>query len=477
MDKKTTDIDLEKQKTPEEKVRFALDYMRNCLSKGDKPNFKDFWSAKQLCITAFKNGLNSYSRDAFWKEFVELSSEGKKLQEIFDEHALFTEEQISLAIEAMEKDFENLQDHIDLSPEAFLDNKFYQKLQNELSLLNNLASRLNSLRKELLSVKIRSKIKSILFNRLGSLGDGVFPKRKTLILKIAEAFESDINLFVEKFNKKEEKRPLYELKQQIKDLQLMAKNLSLPTKTFSTVRLELSKIWDLIKELEDKKKKFLSEKKQAQKKDKDLIEEKINLYAKKIEEDPSQKLFKEQKELSSLILSTLEFKEDKQELISLLNKVSKPLIEQKKALKEREKENKLEVYFKKIDSIKELDSMEKIYQDFFTLSETVQAYSLDDEDFAVLEEKMSAVEDYIADKRNSLPVDTYDACSNLYNMEKQYKCKIKKRLEVYRKDYGRSGVDFAKGLRYKEILDKEKARLIKLDERLNELEEKLVDLE
>src|SRR3990170_1534184 len=82
----------------EEKVQFILEKMNLALSSKEKPDFRLFWDLKSMCLNLFKDHLNPTSRVEFWKKYLEISKEARKLKDLIDEQTSFEVEQIEITI-------------------------------------------------------------------------------------------------------------------------------------------------------------------------------------------------------------------------------------------------------------------------------------------------------------------------------------------------------------------------------------------
>ncbi|MFY9715395.1 MAG: hypothetical protein WAJ84_02175, partial [Candidatus Rhabdochlamydia sp.] len=282
----------------EKKIRLNLEFMRQALSQGSSPRFKDFWEVRKLCLSLFKEDMPVSIRADLWNSYIELASEAKQLKEIVDQQSAFAVEQIELAIQALEKDVADMNVVLELIADIVLpeecfslqkNREFYTVIQRELQLLNALAVKINSLRKELLKTEMRIRIKNKLLERLSVCGNQVFPRRKELIKQISEQFSQDVEYFVySQFREGEMKQlPGYVLREEIKYLQQIAKVLTLNTHVFSETRVKLSTCWDEIKNYEKERKKETQEKKLLFKQGFDLIAEKIQVFAASIHEETS----------------------------------------------------------------------------------------------------------------------------------------------------------------------------------------------
>jgi hypothetical protein len=63
----------------EDKIKLSLEEMKKAISKESRPDFKTFWEIKNSCLVIFKTPLNAVSREVFWKEYIEISNEGKRI--------------------------------------------------------------------------------------------------------------------------------------------------------------------------------------------------------------------------------------------------------------------------------------------------------------------------------------------------------------------------------------------------------------
>ena len=248
---------LKTEKHPEDKVRIAIDEMRELLSKSGK--LKEFWEAKRLCMEAFKEQMHPVKRAALWSDYIGLVDEARRLKEIYDEQATFAIEQIELAAKAVESDLERYDELVKKVPDLAFPRKpyplkkkerKYNGMQRELNFLGILASKLDSLRKETLQTEMRIREKNRLLQAISRLGDLVFPKRKELIKMISDEFLEDVTAFVEekfKDGKPTDEFPVYALLNDVRHLQHVGKLLTLNTGTFNKCRKKLSGCWDLLK--------------------------------------------------------------------------------------------------------------------------------------------------------------------------------------------------------------------------------------
>ena len=131
-----------------------------------------------------------------------------------------------------------------------------------------MASRIQTIRKELISIPTSMKHKGKLLQRLSSLGDQIFPRRKKMIQEMSTLFYEDVQRFMAKYFEtkttvsKEKSPPLYLLKEEIKAFQKMGKFFSISSECFFSTRKLLGKCFDTIKQKEKERRLGYQEKKQ-----------------------------------------------------------------------------------------------------------------------------------------------------------------------------------------------------------------------
>jgi len=494
--------------TPEEKIAHGLVFMRSSISQEGSPRFREFWEARRLILPLFKENLNSAIRSKLWNEYVELTVEARRLKEILEEQSSFAMEQIDLAIKALEDDVTNLEDLLENGAEIqfpthsqtmYQKEEVYTKIQRELNLLNNLASRLNGLRKEIIKTDMRIRFKTKFFKRLSDLGDHIFPKRKELIEAISSEFAKDIDSFSSKYFQGEEVvgAPYYALRDEIKTLQGMAKLFTLSSAVFTRTRLQLSECWDKVKVLEKEHKKEILEKRQVSSEFRQTIQDKIDELKGKVEGmtlvDVNQQLDLISEEMRNLPLS----RDDVRFLRDEFFQIRAPFrAEQERKAKELEEAEKVKLRVKreKIAALKEqvneliktgesLD-LEPLAIRFEEILEQIQSLEASRMEKQQIERTLRPLKDLLADKKEqSLLNLSEDDKKNLENFKavlqqkKDRRQEIKEQLEIYRKTLGGSNLDFEKAMQISELVDQEKERLEKANIAIEEIEEKISKFE
>lgn len=495
---------LESISSAEEKITLCLVFMRKSLSEAEVPRFKDFWEAKRVCLPLFKEGLAPAARSKLWAEYIELSTEVRRLKEILDEQSAFAVEQIDLAISALEKDLENYDQLLLQIPYLSIPEECrslkkkeegYVALQRELSLLNTLAAKVNSMRKEVLKTEMRIRFKNSFFERLSKIGDKIFPRRKELIKKVSTDFIDDIEAFA-KDDFDEQKTPLFSLREEIKALQYLAKELTLDTHAFTKTRLELSRLWDLLKEKEKDRKKEFTEKKEAYKKNVDLVMDKIKPLAERCKNEnfTLEEASKQMAEINALIKELDLGRDEVRFLRDEVHKAKQPVFDRMRALEEarekaldemhRQKREKLEQFKKQIEEMTSkvnTEALDVVSKERERLAKELDVLTLTPAERGLLEQSLKKLRDRILEKKekslSEADLRSIVELRKVLDDRKAQRQEIKTELETYRKALAGSGFDFEKAMRYRELLDEEKARLDKVNEAIGEIEEKIFELE
>ncbi|WP_100934218.1 hypothetical protein [Candidatus Chlamydia corallus] len=253
--------------SPEKKVAFILDKMRGALTATSQgPDLRLFWDLRKQCLPLFNDIEDMMKRADHWRCYIELTKEGRHLKTLQDEEGSFVVGQIDLAITCLEKDIIEFQEGIESKiledgDENFLESQaldkhrdFYKQHHTSLLWLSSFSSKIIDLRKELMNVGMRMRLKSKFFQRLSTLGNQVFPKRKEFIERVSRTFAEDVDAFVSKYfigsDKDTLKKTVFFLRKEIKNLQHAAKRLFVSSHVFSDTRLKLSKCWDQLKGME-----------------------------------------------------------------------------------------------------------------------------------------------------------------------------------------------------------------------------------
>ena len=479
--------------------------MRQTLSQGSSPRFKDFWEVRKLCLSLFKEDMPISIRADLWNSYIELASEAKQLKEIVDQHSAFAVEQIELAIQALEKDVADMNVVLELiadvviSEECFSlqkNREFYATIQRELQLLNALAVKINSLRKELLKTEMRIRIKNKLLERLSLCGNQVFPRRKELIKQISEQFSQDVEYFVySQFREGGMKQlPGYVLREEIKHLQQLAKVLTLNTHVFTETRVKLSTCWDEIKNYEKERKKETQEKKLLFKQGFDLVAEKIQAFTASVNEESSlQECDRQITEILAFMRTVLLGREEVQTLKEQLYSVKKPILEkareaekihmQKLKEKEKEKKDRLEKLSGDLKSLiqqaSEL-SLEQLTVQNKILEKTFEQNQWKQSEKQMLERLFKQVKDLINDNKEKtlmlLSEDDQKALEQLHIVlfeKKNRRKELKEQLEQYRKLLGGSGLDFEKTIMYRDLMETDKSVLEKINSSIIDIKKKI----
>lgn len=269
MELKKLITDLEAENPPEARLKLCLEFMRGALGV-QPPNFRDFWDAQKRCLPLFKENLAAADRAALWNEYVELSKDVRRLRTLVDEQSSFAQEQIQLALSAIDADLNAFDERLVQMPvlEMPLNSQIlagnletFKNLQGKLTLYGQLATRVQSMRKEVLSSPMRARTKNQLLEQLSKLGDRIFPPRKEIMQELGELYKAQVDQFIaEHFQDKRFKLPFYLLKDEIRAFQSLAKQLTLSTAVFQETRQKLSQCWDTVRIKDEERKKSQAEK-------------------------------------------------------------------------------------------------------------------------------------------------------------------------------------------------------------------------
>lgn len=502
-------LELNKEVNPEVKLQKIIDFMEASLSQTGTPQLKSFWDARTVCLQLFKENVSPALRTNLWAKYTELSKEARRLKEILDEQSAFAAEQIEIAIQALEADIANIPSSIEkMGPVDFgghsqwMEKKYpmYEAIQRELNLLNAQASRVNALRKELIRTEMRIRLKNKFFQRLSTIGDSVFPRRKELIKEISSQFSQDVDSFISQFfTNADVNEALFFLREEIKSLQGLAKVLTLNTHSFTHTRMRLSECWDKLKVLDKERKKERAQLKAAFKQNYDSVLEKIHAFVKGFAEGEISigEAQKKIDEISSYMRGVELGREEISSLREELNQARKPITEKLKAQeeernkqdqeRERLKRQKIEDLKQEIDHlVRNADTydVEKIVLEREALMEKINASATVKSEKNDMERMLKSLKDVIVEKQEkalmNLSDDDKQALQQLKEVlaqRKERRLESKTILDSVRKASGSSGYDFEQGLKFQEQIAQEKERLAKIDQGISEIERKIAELQ
>ncbi|PIS01547.1 MAG: hypothetical protein COT84_01890 [Chlamydiae bacterium CG10_big_fil_rev_8_21_14_0_10_35_9] len=494
--------------TPEEKLRFCLDSMKEAISQDKIPNFKQFWEVRRLCLPLFKENLSSFVRSSLWNEFLELTTEARKLKEILDEQSSFTLEQIDLALTDLEKDIALLQENKLEVPRAKLPDEsralkeslpHLADLQGEINLFNTLIARQSSLRKELMVTEMRIRHKNKFFRRISKIGDFLFPKRKEIIQQISEEFFAAVKSFVENHFQNGEilHAPYYALKDEVKAIQSIGKNLNLNNKVFSELRNLLSSFWDKLRDIEKDRKKEFTEKKAIFVENKQKVQELIDELSPKLADLTIQDADSEIDKIFSFMKTVELGKEEVRELKKQLAQFKAPIEEKKKLEQEKRIQLEQEQQKKRLQEIEAVKqkinecfnksgelNVESLQSEIKEIQSKIETLTLSKFEKQTLDRSLKPLKDLLIDLKEKALLNlseddlkSLDSLNQVLAERKKRRQDIKNQLEIYRKELGGSGFDFEKAMMYREMIDTEKERLEKVEEGIAEIEEKISEIE
>ncbi len=488
--------------TPEEKIAFGLGFMRQTISQeGGSPRFREFWEARRHTLPLFKEKVDVSIRSKLWGEFMELTQEARKLKEMLEQESTFAMEQIDLAIVALEADVARLGELLAEAPELpfspaagelYEKRDQYNAMQRELNLLNTLASRLNGLRKEILKTDMRIRFKTKFLKRLSELGDKIFPRRKELIDGVSSEFERDVTAFVERYFAAGQVggARYFELREAIKALQSTAKLLTLSSEVFTRTRVKLSECWDLVRELEKERKRFVAEVRQANSEKVNELQARIVALAGTAslrELDAAlEEVSREMRGLAELTRDDVRFLRDE------MSKVRAPLaaveadkqreLEQQERARQKAKRDRIDAYKARAQSAGKETPAEGLADELTALEGELNSLEVTNFEKQNLDRLLRPLRHLVAEHRERvfLTDDQRHTLENLraaLDQKKKRRAEIKEQLEQHRRSLASSGLDFEKAMALRESIEQEKEQLAKVEEGIEELETKMTELD
>ena len=489
-------------------LRLTLDFMQMCLAQSGTPRFKDFWEAKKFCIPLFKERMPGAARTELWAQYSLLSKEVKRLKEVLDEQSQFAVEQIDVAIQALEKEVEELEANlgkgkpleIEVLPEALQkEEAFYRGLQQQLNFLTALGSQIHSLRKELVKTDMRIRQKNKLFQRLSEAGDKIFPPRKEKVKTLSQAFIQDVKAFIDYyFSDEEVKGHGFFLREQIKQLQAIAKVMTLNTKAFSESRQLLSGCWDRLRENDKERRKVYEEKQGFFEENKAKVEEKIQAFSQKLADEGLSLTDADSAlaEISQFMRDVELGREQVKALRESIDQAKAPLQAQREA-EEAERKQREEERLKQ--RLEEVETLNQKAQQLIESAQTMKAEELETErdqllqairgsqllkqEKQVLERSLRPLRELVIERREQELMDLSDDdkeslrnFKEVLRQRKERRSEIKKQLEAYRKAQGSAGLDFEKSMEFNERMEQEKEKLEKVDQGIAQIELRLKEV-
>lgn len=495
--------ELEEKNDPEHKIVHAVQFMENALQRNNRPQFKHFWEARKLLVEFLKLEISPSFKQENWDKSGQLAQEARHLKGALEKQSAFAFEQIAIAIEALEKDLTQIEELEKKAPafslppncKAISETKgFYLEAQPQLNLLNAFASRVNSLRKELLKTELWGKQKNGFFLKLSSIGDEIFPKRKEMIKEVSDQFKKDVeNYKGAHFSEESLRLPLRVYREEIKALQGIAKLITLNTQCFNDTRKLLSECWQQVKEQEKERKKEFSKKKELYDQNEEEIRKRVTEYQEKAPSFTNEQALEELSDIAKQLRSSeMTHKQvtDSKNLISDERKKIHDKMASAQRLRDEEHKERLRKRKEQLTQIKEKASLLIEGDPSMPLEELVQKSDAITEEFAKLQpnrgEKMDfesitvALKDAIHEKREQtlleLPEDDQVALKQLQSLlveRKERRVSIKQQLERYRKEKGSSGLDIERAMAMLGQEDEEKKRLVKIDSGIQEIEQRI----
>lgn len=488
--------------SPDEKLRAIIDLMESTLSQSGTPQFKRFWEARKLAVELFKDNINPSFRSELWTKYGELTKQARALKDILDEQSSFACEQIEIAIQSLESEVSKIQSittqeakHLSFSfPKALKEKQDeYLSTQTELNLLNAAASRINALRKELIKTEMRIKQKNKFFQRLSSIGDSIFPRRKELIKFISQSFQADVDAFIRQhFSGNSVGVPFHILREEIKLLQTLAKSLTLNTQVFTSTRLSMSQCWDKIKDEEKERKKTRVQQKAIYKENSIALFELIGALDSALKEGTLHldEAFKQLDDITKKIRQTELGREEVKELKEALHKCQVEI----QSRKQREEDVRLEKKNEQdrinrqkfIDLKSEIEQLieqaptldhDHLHSNRDAVKEKIRHATLNKVQRMELDPLLRQIGDLLTLKRETalmmMSDDDRTTMNNLVSVHEQRLARrreIKAQLDNLRKAASASGLDFEQSINLTTQIEEEKQRFEQATEAVAEIE-------
>ena len=498
--------ELESQSEPEAKIQFTINFMESSLSQTGTPHFKSFWEARNLCLQLFKEPISPASRVGLWAKYNELSSEARRLKEILDEQSAFAVEQIEIAVKALEDDINHFDEQLVKMPPVdfavpckIIQDKLnlYQELQKQLNLLNTQASRITAMRKELIRTDMRVRQKNRFFQRLSSIGDKVFPRRKELIKQVSQEFIQDVDSFIQdNFNGPEMHESFFILREEIKGFQNIAKILTLNTHSFTHTRMRLSECWDKIKNSEKERKKERSQQKNIHRQNLEDILQKVKGFIESFKEG-AVSVFDAQKQIDDLsnYARSMELGREEIQMVREEMGVARKLVKDKMLVeederrqheqeKEHQRRHKIQEIKDQISALlKSTDSSDadQLGAERDEILKKLNETSMHKSEKQELERLLKPLRDIISEKKENsllhLSEGDRQSMQQYREILKQRKERRNEIKETIRKSSGSSGLDFKQAMAQNAQLEAEKERLEKINHGIKEIEQKIAELE
>jgi hypothetical protein len=498
---------LSEQPSIELKLNQTVAFMEQALAQSGTPQFKQFWDARKICLDLLMENNSVTNKATIWQKYTDLSQEARRLKEILSEQSSFAVEQIGIAIDALEATNNSPIVPLNKQSEEYINAcrsldthaQLYCAWQAELDHLNHQAVRINTLRKELIQVEMRIRHKNKFFQRLSTIGDKVFPRRKDLIKEISQHFTQDVDAFMNtNFVDGAPADSLAFYRDEIKLLQNIAKMLTINTSAFTQTRMTLSKCWDHIKHSEKERKREQAKLRTLFKQNAQQISDELGAFEQALTAGmPTAEAQAKIEAIVSLMRQTELGREEVRELHSMLDKARSLL----QARMHEEERQRTAIEFERDNARKEAihqlraqidDLLTKAHDEKLeTLTEAkenlltaINEASISKGEKAELEKLLRPLKDLITEKKErallSLSADDRESLTQLQEIlqqRKERRQEIKKQLESLRKIGGTSGLDFEKAMSVNEQIAIEKERLDKANEGIEEIEAKIAFLE
>lgn len=492
----------------EAQILMLIESMKQSLSQAGRPKFKEFWDARIQCVDLLKMPMGLGVRQGYWNEVTTLSKEARNLKQFFDRDVSFEIDQIQLAFQALEEQVESLSSsdrRLSLigehAPQYLLMEKdFFEVLQSKLQHMQGMLSQVQALRKEILASSIRAKTKTSMLDRSSRLLDTLFTMKRDWTGQISNKYQEVVERFLSLYPRDASlPKATHEIKEEIKFLQSLGKLISITPDTFLKIREVLSQKWDELKEVENDIRESIAQRKTQFKAFVEEFSKQINEFSAFCLSDEATTTLVDQKHKQ--LFDQMKTKEiDRDTFKSLKNQLSKARDPFDQKIYKHLDEQRQEAQRADAQVKQKFHEIKTSFEDLLLKHQELPLEHLQDSfektkaEFAknkftsfhsqVLDHLSFQLHDVIQNAKDQRllsfsPEDreAHQQLTQLHQEKLKQRTELKKQLETSRKSLGTSGLDFEKAMALREKIEIEKQSYDRLCEFIEQIEEKLSDLQ
>ncbi len=472
-------LEIKRFSTPEEKLHYLFSAMKQIVQE-KKPNYQVFWEAKELALDLFKTLLAEAVRKPLWEEYSSIINEARCLKNFLPEQVRYSMEKLDndLAvvkeeIDQFSKELNAMEDPDFISIDFLMEKKQqYCQMYKEAVMIRHLIKKLHAYKEKAMEVPFFALAKKNLVQRMNEQIHRVFPKRDLLIEQGSAMFKNELHEYLQELIAQNRKRkPYYQIREEIKKLQELSKIFFLDVAVFKEIRLYLNQKWQEVKQLEEKRKKIITEKKHLQKKN--YNEALLQMQAFKEQTENQEDKDGLQKQAKEMLFSFSKMDLSKLQRKTLADAVDEAIL----PYKEQSKQQPLVKAKKKFDLVKAKETLILLLQKAESLNgkELEEEYAKIEKDLGPKASSIEEVQHFLypvlariaSHKKMEEDLPKEEMLEFIENNRKD----LKNQLEAYRRIIGGSNLDFEKAMTYNQLIEIEKNRLANLEEKLETLAE------